>query len=380
MPSPTAPVLIAFMLAAATSWSSGSSGYRLVDLADLVTDSSETAAFDISPGGLVVGLARIGGGPQVAVRWSDGTAEVIDSIYGSEAAEAVSDDGVVVGTYSGTGNGWYARDGIVDCIPLPDPCGSFNNIWRSSSGHDINSANEFAGTISPDPDQPTTQPVQAYRGSFEADGSITIERLGGYLGASTYGRGLNDAGDVVGVSGNGLDYTALLFRDGGVIPLPDLGGAYNWAEAITNAGIAAGVATEPVSGPWPYDGEAVLWDTTADPVTVVRLGKLPGHRLSRALDLNDAGTVVGTSVDADFADQRAVLWHDGTIVDLNQLLPQGSDWRLEVATGISDAGEIVGYGIRDGLPGRRAFLLQPDAVFRTGFEAGHHGAWSHAAP
>ena len=221
--------------------------------------------------------------------------------------------------------------------------------------------------------------MEAYLGSFAPDGSVMIERLGDFLGAGTGGFGLNDAGDVVGVSGSGLDYAALLFRAGQVIPLPTLGGGYNWAEAINSQGIAAGISSHPDPGPWPYDAEAVLWDTHAEPISVTPLGRLPGHRLSRAVDVNTAGVAVGYSVDADFADQRAVLWADGAIVDLNSLLPAGSDWRLEVATGINDSGAIVGYGRRAGLPGSRAFLLAPTVVFASGFDRGDLRGWTHAA-
>ena len=44
--------------------------------------------------------------------------------------------------------------------------------------------------------------------------------LGDFLGADTFGTALNDAGDVVGISGSGLQTTALLFRGGLVAPLP----------------------------------------------------------------------------------------------------------------------------------------------------------------
>jgi hypothetical protein len=168
----------------------------------------------------------------------------------------------------------------------------------------------------------------------------------------------------------------LLFRGGLVAPLPGLGGGYDWVEAINAGGVAAGISAHPEPGPWPYDAEAVLWDTGADPIPVTPLGRLPGHRLSRALDVNASGAAVGFSVDAAFVDQRAVLWIGGGIVDLNSLLPPGSGWTLEVATAINDSGAIVGYGRRAGLPGRRAFLLMPGSLFVGDFESGDLSGWS----
>ena len=43
--------------------------------------------------------------------------------------------------------------------------------------------------------------------------------------------------------------------------------------------------------------------------------------------------------------------------DLNNLIPSGSEWRLDVARSISDLGLITGYGKHLGVT--RAFLLTP---------------------
>jgi probable HAF family extracellular repeat protein len=352
---------------------------ELIDLSSFVSNATDTAAFDVNPSGVVVGTVRVEGGEQQVARWTATNGAVLDSIFGSESPQAVSASGVIVGTYLGTGTGWYYRDGAFDCIPLPDPCGSFNNIWRASSGRDLNRHDVFTGSISPPPDHPANAPVEAYLGSFAGDGSVVIRRLGAFQGEGTRGNGLNDADEVVGVTGSGLDTTALLFRDGSVIALPDVGGGYNWAEAINNDGFAVGIASRPDPGVWPYDAEAALWDTRSDPITVGLLGRLPGHRLSRATDINAGGTIVGFSVDAEFADQRAVAWIDGQLLDLNTLLPPGSDWHLEVATAVNDAGLMVGYGRRDGLAGRRAFLLRPVPLFASDFEGGGLSGWDWGA-
>ena len=49
---------------------------------------------------------------------------------------------------------------------------------------------------------------------------IHRRRLGDFLGADTFGAALNDAGEVVGISGSGLETTALLFRRDLVVPHP----------------------------------------------------------------------------------------------------------------------------------------------------------------
>lgn len=80
-----------------------------------------------------------------------------------------------------------------------------------------------------------------------------------------------------------------------------------------SGGVAVGIASRPDPGNWPCDAEAALWDTRVHPITVRLLGRLPGHRLSRALDVNGTGLAVGFSVDVDFDDQRATAWSGGRI-------------------------------------------------------------------
>jgi uncharacterized membrane protein len=371
--------LIVILLLAFGPVAGSTQDFELIDLSSLLPGSTDSAAFDISETGIVVGSVRIDGGETQVALWTLSSGQALDSVYGSEYAQGVSDDGVIVGTFIGTGTGWFYQDGTFDCIPLPDPCGSFNNLWRASSGRDINRHDVFTGAISPPEGQPASDPIEAYLGSFAADGSVVIQRLGDYLGAGTDGLGLNDFGEVVGITGSGLDTTALLFRDGLVLPLPDLGGGYNWAEAINNQGVAVGIASRPDPGPWPYDAEAVIWDTRAEPITITPLGRLDNHRLSRAIDVNEHGVAVGFSVDTAFSDQRAVMWRDGEIIDLNDLVPPDGDWHLEVATAVNDAGMVVGYGRRAGLPGRRAFLLRQPLLFAAYHEGGDLSEWSHTS-
>ena len=59
--------------------------------------------------------------------------------------------------------------------------------------------------------------------------------------------------------------------------------------------------------------------------------------------MNEAGEMVGRSGD------RAALWTDEGVIDLNDLLPEGSDWVLWEADDINNVGQIVGYGLRPDL-------------------------------
>jgi probable HAF family extracellular repeat protein len=79
------------------------------------------------------------------------------------------------------------------------------------------------------------------------------------------------------------------------------------------------------------------------------LGTLSGG-FSAALDINNRGQIVGDS------NNRAFLYQDGSMYDLNSLIDPSSGWVLESASAINDSGQIVGYGINS-LGQEHAFLL-----------------------
>lgn len=82
----------------------------------------------------------------------------------------------------------------------------------------------------------------------------------------------------------------------------------------------------------------------------------PGDVSSEARALNIYGDVVGRSGNGDWSASRAMLWRGGTAVDLHTTVTDNG-WTLQVATGINNAGQIVGTGRHNGQT--RAFLLQP---------------------
>jgi hypothetical protein len=73
--------------------------------------------------------------------------------------------------------------------------------------------------------------------------------------------------------------------------------------------------------------------------------------------INDRGEVVGFSIDGTTFAFTALIWKDKTPVDLNKLIPANSGWYLQAALSINNAGEIVGYGLKNGIV--RAFLATP---------------------
>ena len=105
-------------------------------------------------------------------------------------------------------------------------------------------------------------------------------------------------------------------------------------------------------------GRAFLYDATSN--TRTDLGKLlPAHTYSRAWAVNTAGQIVGVSSVSWFTrqDERAFVYDNGVMRDLNLLIPAGSGWVLNAATDINAHGQIVGTGMLNGR--ERGFLLTP---------------------
>ncbi|HTI69001.1 MAG TPA: hypothetical protein VMF06_03500 [Candidatus Limnocylindria bacterium] len=86
------------------------------------------------------------------------------------------------------------------------------------------------------------------------------------------------------------------------------------------------------------------------------LGTLSGGTHSSAIEINDAGQVIGVSTVAG-GSTRAFLWENNALTDLNSMLPENSGWVLTNAAAINRYGQIVGQGLFQGVA--HAFLLSP---------------------
>lgn len=158
---------------------------------------------------------------------------------------------------------------------------------------------------------------------------------------------INDRNEVVGISGTcyvGVGaYSAehaLLWRDGHVVDLGNLGGkAWHTPMAINNRGDIVGFSDlkgDVSGGKLSANFHAFLW--TKETGQMTDLGVLEGDSLSEALDINDRGQIVGVS----YPSAHAFLYENGKMTDLNAYLPADSPLLLLAANGINDRGEITG--------------------------------------
>jgi len=220
--------------------------------------------------------------------------------------------------------------------------------------------------------------------------------LGSFGGANGFSNALNNQGQVIGGSSipanPGACFFLVFFPDchpflwsqGTLIDLntSTVGGKPLSADWFNDATEIVGAADFSAMGGSPYD--AYLWRNGV----ATDLGHLTGDCFSRAWGINSLGQVVGDSLKCDnqsslvndlangfFRDfHHAFLWENGSIVDLNTLIPPNSSLDL-VETGplsqvfapnINDAGEIVGFGRPPGCPNNgsgescgHVFLLIP---------------------
>jgi probable HAF family extracellular repeat protein len=169
---------------------------------------------------------------------------------------------------------------------------------------------------------------------------------------------LNNRGELVGgmMTVGDATYHPFLWDGKKMIDLGTLSGDIGRANWINEASDAVGNSAY-------ADGRlrGVLWQ---DHKKIEDLGTLPGDNCSDAQTINDAGRIVGTSfsytmmgnndgchyASTQITSQHAVLWEDGTIIDLNTVIQPNATLTLVEAKYINDRGEIAGMGIPPGVP------------------------------
>ena len=233
-------------------------------------------------------------------------------------------------------------------IPLPTLGG---NNGEATAINNRGEVSGFTENLTPDPGCPAPQVLQ-FEPVIWKNGVIhKLPMLGGDPEGVAFM--INDNGQAVGASGtcttfnpidlyNLVPVHAMLWEKGKAIDLGNLGGQTgqaggNLALGINNQGQVVGNSDLPGDTTF----HAFLWTRRT---AMQDLGTLSGDVASLSISINDAGSVIGASIDAS-GNPRAFLWENGVMTDLNTLIAGDSPLYLLTGCSINSRGEITGLGL-----------------------------------
>jgi probable HAF family extracellular repeat protein len=336
-------VLSVLLVSTIVSQAMGETQYNVTDLGSIGPNvGAGVRAYGINASSQVTGYGNVSNDPSTEVDhpflYSGGTIQDLGTLPGAIDAQgfAINNAGWVVGGVD------YPKANSYQGFLFNGT--TMISLGMGGTATGINSTGQVVGQ---------TSNRIACRVDTDSSGNPTsITDLGSLSPAdNSTALGINDAGVIVGLDnliagGSSRPW----YWNGSLVELPGLGGTQGQANAINNSGVIVGSSTDS-SG----TEHAVEWSGAS----ITDLGLFPGVTFSQANAINDLGEDVVGSADASGAPTfgGAALWQDGQMLLLNTLIDPNNGWRLDVATGINDAGDIVGFGSLNGVG--RAYLLTP---------------------
>lgn len=327
--------------------------YRLTALPNLVNPFGPRSFVDaLNDRGEAVGRSRQSNGQGTAVLWRSGSVTALGAGDGSEAFGINNKSEIVGRNTSHHGflwkNGTATDLGVSPNVPLP-----------VSAAHDINEHGQIAGSSCGGKGCPAQL--------WQPDHTIVLlEDLPGGIGIVLgHAFAINESGEAVGESiadtiepaswqGTTVEPLATGLR-GAAIDINDRGQIVGSVEMIIPTRLSVMILPT-----------AVTWQDHE----MSALPQLPTLNESEALGLNEHATIVGRNTrNASPVDEaHAVIWHEGRVADLNELVVCGmlpASILLTRAEDINELGQIAVNAVdtqADAASNQRAFVLTPVSV------------------
>jgi probable HAF family extracellular repeat protein len=257
--------------------------------------------------------------PENAFLWSGGTMSDLGTLGGTDSeGRSINLSGEVVGsadTKAGLADGFLWNGKTMTDL------GAFN-------AYGINDSAQVAGTCGPNP---------GLHACLFSDGKTTqLTDPSSFAAYDCGASAIDNNGQIVGSCDDTSSYEhAVLWQNGTGTDLGTFGGPQASAAAVNNLGQVVG---------WAQTGtdadHGFLW--SGGKMTDLGLNFFPAA-------INDNGVVVGGNE----------IFRNGTLQDLDNLIPPGSPYQIQTATGINDNGQIVADAYDTATYQRHALLLTP---------------------
>ncbi len=327
-----ASVAMSFCLTSSSALAQPSVRYEIIELGTL--GGTQSFARDINNQGQITGNARTSDNQLHAYIWENGVMTSLGTLPGHSFSRgySINETGQIVGESDNNQSQAFLWSE-----------GTMTNIGNLGLGTAVAHGNNARGQI-----VGASSTVNGLRAFLFDRGRMT--GLGTLGGNSSRAWSINNAGAIVGLARNSSGVShAFLWERGTMKDLGSLAGDAGFSEAysLNAAGAVVGRSAVPEGSQ-----RAFLWSRG----TMTNLGTVDDLRFSRANEINNRGTIVGTASRFEGFSGTAVVWLDGVIHDLNTLV-EPTGFVLTSAEGINDAGEIVGFGTLNGQT--RAFLAIP---------------------